>query len=57
MKCHGLEYATAALADKRLIARNFSGDFIEQHPSFNMVRARMEERRRAKKERAAQRNP
>ncbi|MFT6045368.1 MAG: hypothetical protein ACI9WC_001068 [Arenicella sp.] len=57
MNCHGLEYATAALADKRLIARNFSVDFTEQHPSFNMVRARMEERRRAKKARAAQRDP
>jgi formate-dependent nitrite reductase cytochrome c552 subunit len=53
MNCHGLEYATAALADKRLIARNFSGDFIEQHPSFNMVRVRIEERIRMKKERAA----
>ena len=51
MNCHGLEYATAALADKSLISRNFSGDFIEEHPSFNMVRVRMEERRRAKEER------
>jgi hypothetical protein len=57
MNCHGLEYATAALADKRLIARNFSGDFIEEHPSFDMVRVRIEERRRARKERAARSNP
>lgn len=53
MNCHGLEYATAALADKSLIARNFSGDFVTEHPSFDMVRARMEERKRVRKERSA----
>jgi hypothetical protein len=57
MNCHGLEYATAALADKDLIARNFFGDFIEKHPSFDMVRVRIEERKRARKERSAQSDP
>jgi hypothetical protein len=57
MNCHGLEYATAALADKSLISRNFSGDFVAQHPSFDMVRVRMEERKRLRKERSNQSNP
>lgn len=52
MNCHGLEYATAALADKSLITRNFSGDFVTEHPSFDMVRARMKERDRIRKEKS-----
>lgn len=57
MNCHGLEYATAALADKRLISKNFTGDFVTKHPSFDMVRVRMEERKRLRKERANQSKP
>ncbi|GAA6137230.1 cytochrome c3 family protein [Arenicella sp. 4NH20-0111] len=53
MNCHGLEYSTSALADKSLIAKNFTGGFVDQHPSFDMVRTRMLEKQRLKKERSS----
>lgn len=41
LECHGLEYSVAALSDRNLIRRNFSGAFDPTHLSFELVRERI----------------
>ena len=49
LSCHGLEFSTAALADRDLIKSNFSRSFNQQHPSFEPVRQRIAEKKAKKK--------
>ena len=51
LECHGLEYSIAALSDRNLIRRNFSGAFDSTHPSFELVRERIAAKK-AQKQRA-----
>ncbi|GHA00260.1 NrfA- nitrite reduction protein [Arenicella chitinivorans] len=51
LECHGLEYSIAALSDRNLIRRNFSGAFDATHPSFALVRERIAAKK-AQKQRA-----
>jgi hypothetical protein len=41
LNCHGAEFALAALADKKLIANNFSGKPAGGHQTFELIRERI----------------
>ncbi|MFT4630078.1 MAG: formate-dependent nitrite reductase cytochrome c552 subunit [Arenicella sp.] len=55
LNCHGLEFSTAALADRSLIKRNFSGSFDQQHPSFELVKQRLADKKAKKNKKAKDR--
>lgn len=56
LNCHGLEFSTAALADKDLINSNFSRPISGPHPGFELVRKRLQQQQQRKKLRAQEIN-
>ncbi len=56
LNCHGLEFASAALADRDLINSNFSYSISSSHPSFALVRKRLLEKKARKQKRQQEKN-
>ena len=51
LNCHGLEFSIAALTDRALIEANFQYAPVNEHPSFKLVRQRIEEKKAARRNR------